>query len=233
MNNTALIEIINENGLSILTSNEKLFEKLNAKFSQEETALFMLIFSKKKCLNELKMRRKTQNEIAQVLRELYHFTHEYALEISGYLLTVFSDSQLNTWDANRKKGVYEFMNSRFKFGNSACVCWRPRYYSNCYLECTLNYELHIGVWEDMKVLEFINSHFPNEFVKKDTIVNFFQSIIHRAIVEDFKDFCTCDDETEPCCDEYSEDILDTLREKYGLEIEVLEWDGQTSNYKSI
>lgn len=231
MDTKKLKEIINENGLSIFDDYLLFAKKLIFSFNPEIASILLICLSNKNNVKALLKKDKDKESVTKIIEESTHFNHEYSITITDYLMAVFSNKQLDEWKKLNGKDIKEFLNSAFSFEDEINCIWEP---NGCivYMICKLEYQLEIKVVNKELALKIIKENFKNEFVKREDIEKMFMKKISEKIRKDFSYYCSCDDDCEPLCEDYSlNDVISNILDEYGLEIEA-DYHGSKSDYLS-
>lgn len=164
--------------------------------------------------------RGNKGDIEREVDEKLNLKKKKSSLIAEIFSALYDEENIKKMKDDEYKGLEEFISSSWQITSGGEATWQ--YKGGSKTDYSYTYTMTINVFDrDIVTKEMGEKLKKNPFLKAEEIRSYFEKEIDSIIMEDFEDYCTCDDYYPPVVEDFYSNIGYDMREylpMHGLEM---------------
>lgn len=164
--------------------------------------------------------RENKGDIEREVDEKLNLKKKKSSLIAEIFSTLYDEENIKKMKDDEYKGLEEFLSSSWQITSGGEATWQ--YKGGSKTDYSYTYTMTINVFDrDVVKKEMGEKLKKNPFLKAEEIRSYYEKEIDSIIMEDFEDYCTCDDYYPPVVEDFYSNIEYDMREylpMHGLEM---------------
>ena len=176
--------------------------------------------------------KKNANTIKTDIDKKLFLNQEMKAGVFNIIFSLFCKESMNELKEKEYKGVDEFCAGQWEISMEGSSTWCGNHHS-VFKDYWFKWKLTIKVKDRTKVEQKFKKELKkNPFLDATSILAVYEKEMDDYFVDDFNDYCTCEEYYEPWVEDFSDRISDieSMLEKYGLELIDDEYSCGDSDY---